>query len=91
MPDMFAMIRNANDPVLANLRVSYPRLGAREREIAESLLDQAGRKPLSDKQRTLAGSLAERANAPPPPTTDGLLSIVDMLDRAAATLKWPVV
>lgn len=91
--DMFAVPPPVHPAVMA-LRASRAALTGRDRETADSLLEQASRRGLSERQLALAVTLADRARQPqtaPGARAEGLGSIVTILDRAASRLKWPVI
>ena len=81
---------------LKKLRVALPKLDARSKEFANSLLTQAAGRGLSVAQYKWVVKLIERADAPAPvapqleaTTVAGLKVVVDMFDKAAEHLKYP--
>lgn len=74
---------------LDTLRGNLARLSEADRAFAQSLLDQAGGRGLSAKQAAWAAKLSARAQAPEPEPVGGLGAIVELLQRAGQTLKYP--
>lgn len=75
------------------LQTALPRLDPRSREFATSLIEQSGRRGLSDKQWEWVTRLIDRASAPTPTATDigSVAGIIALFDRARQHLKRPAV
>lgn len=84
---------HALPPRLQALADALPKLSAKDREFGQSLLTQAFRRPLSDKQLYWVDTLAARATEATRPTaaTVDTSGIHQLFDRAAKNLKRPAI
>lgn len=77
---------------IQQLEAALPAMSAKSREFAQSLINQAARRPLSDKQMYWVNKLAHEAVAPKPVVDVGeLTGIIALFDRARQSLKTPAV
>jgi hypothetical protein len=91
MPQRATFFDPPPDPRIAALRAALPKLPPRDKGFAESLLRQADGSGLSDKQWPYVEQLADRVNKPAakPIAIESFGGVVELLDRAAAKLKYP--
>lgn len=79
---------------LADLREVVPALSAKNQEFASSLLAQAARRPLSDKQLFWVNKLVEDARQPqarPAAVVGELTGILALFSKAREHLKYPAI
>lgn len=81
------------DTSIQALEAALPRLPSKDLSFANSLIAQAGRRGLSEKQRYWVGKLVEKANKPEPKAVNigDFAGIKALFDRAAQHLKKPAV